>query len=574
MPKIVYFPAHLCDGLKELLNILAKNDFNIEISDDADMLVLVDEFNNEIEINFVCGELKSEIDILKDFINILKTFIYLGLIDEKLQKKEFKKYKDVFLQAYAYLQLINNDDIDIETLSEIEKYYDHKDCKTFDDNLSEKEIISMLYDILKNQQKFIEEEVEKLLNCANIHLNLNHIEIKKFLLTEQFPKELNLSKAEKEDFETLLANNLSLERETKINIIVMLPTCSKSQIDSLKNAFTDDCDRFKHNVEELKTRSINTWKYIETNFDMIVRIKSAKLFHEELSRFIIGQDKPLKSIANALYNHRLARIQKANDINFGPIMMYGSTGCGKSFIAQKASEILGLDFLHVDCSLFVSEGIVGQGIQDVFKLLLKQCNFVENRYKHAIIFFDEFDKLLLKDYQSDIISQLLLAIEGTDFAINTTHKDHDELKGITSIDTRKMFFLLGGSFEHILKEKNANKSGFLNQDNASLKEDDILSFFPRELSGRVKKIVTLNRLNEQDYYKILTKSKNSPLNFYKTAFKLHDKNIEFKEETLRNIAKNAVKSPYGARILHSLIGEICDEMLYEIDTINEQEILV
>lgn len=72
--------------------------------------------------------------------------------------------------------------------------------------------------------------------------------------------------------------------------------------------------------------------------------------HEELDRFIIGQDHVKKSMAVTLSNH-LKRIHDKNSrIRKSNILMIGDSGTGKTLIAQTIANILRLPLAIVDAS--------------------------------------------------------------------------------------------------------------------------------------------------------------------------------------------------------------------------------
>lgn len=584
MQGVVYIPGTINEDKFDIVDTLKSYSFNVFLDNNIDKIHYIDTFSNHYYIDPTCNGLDSKDNALEDVVVLLRKIICLGAIDGKIQEKEFKKNKAIFFKAYVYIQLKNHN-IDIKNLDEISDYMHLEYIKAISKRTPMNKRIALLYNaIMSKKIQIHEQKVSQDIILEEDELRMFMSEIDNdYILIDKFDETLKLSYETKKEFEKGLANSLSLDKKDKIGIVEQLDTLTTFQINSLIKVFTDEQKKFfdlskqkknEQDIINLKKESEDIWNYIKENIDIFVSLKSPKRFYELMSEYIIGQDDALKKIANSLYHHKVAVSQKMHDINFGPIIISGPTGSGKSFIVQTASKILNLDFLHVDCSTMVPEGIVGQGVQDIFKLLLNNCNYDMKRAKNAIIFLDEFDKLLLKENSLNIIAQLLRAIEGSQVNLTKSHSDHHKLNDIQYINTNNMFFVLGGSFEHILKEKRTNKSGFISQLNEDkLDMDEILSFFPRELSGRIKKVVSLRAFCQEDYYNILTKSKKSPLNDYKKIFSnFYYTDILFKEETLQEISKKASKSVYGARTLYKLVSNLCDIKLFEINKLEHKTI--
>ena len=78
---------------------------------------------------------------------------------------------------------------------------------------------------------------------------------------------------------------------------------------------------------------------------------------KKLDEYIVGQEKAKKIISVAVYNHykRIAKlkdsaVQKAN------ICLIGSSGSGKTLIAQTVAKLLDVPIVIADCTSFTSAG--------------------------------------------------------------------------------------------------------------------------------------------------------------------------------------------------------------------------
>merc|ERR1719300_1576625 len=85
-------------------------------------------------------------------------------------------------------------------------------------------------------------------------------------------------------------------------------------------------------------------------------------------------------------SHHL-KLEKSN------IMMFGSTGSGKTLLAQTIAKCLDVPFAICDCTTLTMAGYVGEVIESVVGKLLQDANFDVNKAQQGIIFLDEVDKI-------------------------------------------------------------------------------------------------------------------------------------------------------------------------------------
>jgi ATP-dependent Clp protease ATP-binding subunit ClpX len=77
-------------------------------------------------------------------------------------------------------------------------------------------------------------------------------------------------------------------------------------------------------------------------------------------------------------------------------------------------------------------------------------------------------------------------------------------------------------------------------------------------------IVTLDALDEEALIRILTEPRNALMRQYQKLFELDGVTLEFKEDALRAVAKEAIKRNTGARGLRAILEDVMLEVMYEI----------
>ena len=85
-------------------------------------------------------------------------------------------------------------------------------------------------------------------------------------------------------------------------------------------------------------------------------------------------------------------------------MMFGSTGSGKTLLAQTIARCLDVPFAICDCTTLTMAGYVGDDIESVVAKLLQDANFNVDRAQMGIIFLDEVDKIGAVSKQRGLIA--------------------------------------------------------------------------------------------------------------------------------------------------------------------------
>ena len=320
-----------------------------------------------------------------------------------------------------------------------------------------------------------------------------------------------------------------------------------------------------------------------------------------LDQFVIGQDEAKRTLAVAVYNHykRLKQNKKSDvEIQKSNVLMIGSTGSGKTYIAQTLAKFLGVPFAIADATSLTEAGYVGDDVETMLRTLLQNADYDVEMAQKGIIYIDEIDKIsrkgentsITRDVSGEGVQQSLLKIiEGTisEVPLNGGRK-HPQGETV-KIDTSNILFICGGAFdgiEKIISQKSENKHiGFGadissksndNVDYSKIEQHDLVKYgLMPELIGRLPIITALKPLSEDDLLRILTEPKNALTKQYKELLSMDGVELEFEEEALRKIAELAIKRNSGARGLRSIIEKAMQKVMFDVpDISNAKKVVV
>lgn len=335
-----------------------------------------------------------------------------------------------------------------------------------------------------------------------------------------------------------------------------------------------DTKELKNKIEKNKREWSKVMAYAKkknlksfTDNDNIIYPAALK---EQLQAYVKGQDEAITTVSTIFYYHKkiynaLIKNKKPPFERLKPLLISGETGSGKTYIIQKACEIMEIPYLHIDASAMVSTGIRGVSVDEIGKSLLRKCNYDTKKAKGAVIVLDEMDKLLQTTYGGSVMSQILRIIEGGEIFIEKgSQNESEEFRNIHSLSTENMLFVLVGSFQF---QKDEKRSGFL-KGNDDYKKEYIetieKSGLPKELLGRVGEIIVLNPLGEKDLLDILLHSKDSPIKRYQKMLREVGVTWKMPKEEIEKIAKEAAKLSFGARSLEKLVWRAFKDKLFHI----------
>jgi ATP-dependent Clp protease ATP-binding subunit ClpX len=311
-----------------------------------------------------------------------------------------------------------------------------------------------------------------------------------------------------------------------------------------------------------------------------------------LDQYVVGQDETKRALSVAVYNHYKRILHGGDDdveITKSNVLLLGSTGVGKTLLAQTLAKILDVPFAIADATTLTEAGYVGEDVENILLRLIQAADYDIERAEQGIIYVDEIDKIarksenpsITRDVSGEGVQQALLKIlEGTVSNVPPQGGRKHPQQEFLQINTANILFICGGAFDGLEKiiEKRTSTSALGFGADIKSKEDrnrialfrdvvphDLVKFgLIPELVGRLPVITTLDSLDEDALVRVLTEPKNSLVKQYTRLFALDGVELAFEEEALRSIARKTLERETGARGLRSIMEETLSGLMYDV----------
>jgi ATP-dependent Clp protease ATP-binding subunit ClpX len=261
------------------------------------------------------------------------------------------------------------------------------------------------------------------------------------------------------------------------------------------------------------------------------------------------------------------------------LFLYGPTGCGKTLIATRLAQYLGLPVGTADANQMTAAGYIGEDVQSVIYSLVRNAREEIDAAQKGIVYIDEIDKIgkmstaahaNVKDVGGEEVQRgLLRMIEGCEIKVPAKELTTGKHKGDIVIDTSNILFIVSGAFvalDGIVKKRMSSggpRMGFnaVPESNSTsnwvehVTGRDLMKFgMIPEFVGRFNMFTGVNQLTKEELIQILTGTKEPVVEQRKELLAELGVDIEFKADALEEIAGMAEQTGFGARALEEILN--------------------
>ena len=334
---------------------------------------------------------------------------------------------------------------------------------------------------------------------------------------------------------------------------------------------------------------------------LLASIPSPKTLVAHLDQFLVGQEIAKRRLALGVSNHfkRLVdawdkdapdpivadpdlhnvRIEKSN------ILLIGPSGSGKTHLVRSLASYLNVPLVIGDATSLTEAGYVADDVESLLSKLIQVTEGDMEVAQRGIVYIDEIDKIQrsgsgFKDIRLGVQHALLKLIEDSVATVPPQGGSKHPAQPGVPFDTTNVLFICGGAFvglkEIIAKRLGRGGFGFGQMSEnrqvavggllRQVKLEDLEQFgLIPEIIGRLPVIAPLDALGVDDLARILHSTKGSLIQQFRKLVRFHGADLLFTDAAIKEIARIALERGTGARGLRSVVEQVLEGVLFEVE---------
>ena len=318
-----------------------------------------------------------------------------------------------------------------------------------------------------------------------------------------------------------------------------------------------------------------------------------------LGRHVVGQDEAVRRMATLCRAH-MRRMQDAIEDGTAmqpprqrgeaaPVLLIGPSGVGKSHLIRTMAQITSLPCVIEDASSQSATGYVGRSVSDTLAQLVIRADGEIGLGRWGIVALDEFDKLRRRttggglDVSGEGVQRCMLCLlDGGTVQVEWPPSGSRSGRQWFPFAASNLMVILAGAFEG-LDEVVASRLGVRKgrmgfgatnvggggQDRqhmlSQVTPEDLVAYgFLPEVVGRIRDVVVMRELTQDDLRRILMEAPDGPLVAQQRIAGREGFRFSLTDDLADAIVAEAMSRGLGARSLHTILARVTHRALFEV----------